>query len=95
MENFQKQLYRYLLDYMKDKARAEVLANKESGAFESCRGILHRGLNVSDKRRLDVEAKVLNPRRAKAEKDILSAYKVGDKTKIGWSRPARRTRMTC
>ena len=62
-----------MLDCTKDKARTEVLANKESDAFQSYLGILHRGFNVSNESRLDVEAKVLNPRRAKAEKDVPSA----------------------
>ena len=72
-ENFQKHLYRYLLDFTKDKARTDVLVNKESGVFESYRAILHKGLNISEERRLDVEARILNPRRAKNEKDILNA----------------------
>ena len=50
-----------------------MLANKESGVFDSYGAILHRGFNINDERRLDVEARVLNPRRAKGEKDILSA----------------------
>ena len=72
-ETFQKFLYRYLLEYTKDQARVNILAGKEAGVFESYRGILHKGLNISDERRLDVEARVLNPRRAKNEKDILGA----------------------
>ena len=60
-------MYRYLLDYTKGQARIDVLSNKELGAFESYRVILHKGLNISDERRLDVEAKVLNPRRVKSE----------------------------
>ena len=53
-----------MLDYTKDQARVNILAVKEAGVFESYRGILHKGLNISDERRLDVEARVLNPRRA-------------------------------
>ena len=70
---FQRHLYRYFLDYTKEKARLEVLANKEPWVFETYRAILHKGLNINDERRLDIEAKVLNPRRAKTEKDILAA----------------------
>ena len=72
-ETFQKFFYRYLFDCTKDQARVNILAGKEAGVFESYRGILHKGLNISDERRLDVEARVLNPRRAKNEKDILGA----------------------
>ena len=72
-ETFQRFLYRYLLDCAKDQARVNILAGKEAGVFESYRGILHKGLNISDERRLDVEARVLNPRRAKNEKAIFAA----------------------
>ena len=65
-EVFQKHLYSYLLNYIKDKARNDVLSGKEVGAFESYRPILHKNLNISEERRLDVEARVLNPRRAKS-----------------------------
>ena len=58
---FSKHIYRYLLDFTKDKARVLVVANKEGCVFETYRSIRHRGLNVSDERRLDMEAKVLNP----------------------------------
>ena len=34
---------------------------------------MHKGLQISEERRLDVEAEVLNPRRAKNEKDVLTA----------------------
>ena len=74
-ELFTKHLYRYLLDNTKDQVRIEVLANKEAGAFETYRSILHKGLNVSDERLIDVEAKVLNPRRAKTEKEIVGAIR--------------------
>ena len=73
LEVFQKHLYKYLLDYTKDKARSDVLAGKEKGAFESYRAILHKCLNISEERRLDVESRVLNPRRAKGEKDVVAA----------------------
>ena len=72
---FSKHLCRYLLDFTKDKARVEILANKDGGVFETYRSILHRGLSISDERRLDVEAKVLNPRRAKNDKDILGSLR--------------------
>ena len=68
---FQRHLYRYLLDYTKEKARLEVLANKEPGVFETYRAMFHRGLTMSDERRLDVEARVLNPCQAKNAGDIL------------------------
>ena len=42
-----------------------ILAGKEAGVFESYKGILHKSLNISDESRLDVEARVLNPRRAR------------------------------
>ena len=70
IEVFQKHLYSYLLNYTKDKARTDVLSGKEVGAFESYRTILHKNLNISEERRLDVEVRVLNPRRAKSEKDV-------------------------
>ena len=72
-DQYQKQLYRYLLDYTKEKQRMDVMAMKEKGVFEAYRTILHKGLNISEEKRLDVEAKVLNPRKAKTEKDILTA----------------------
>ena len=62
-----------LLDYTKDKARSDLLAVKEKGAFESYRAILHKCFNISEERRLDVESRVLNPRRAKGEKDVVAA----------------------
>ena len=62
-----------MLDYTKGKARTEILSNRENGVFESYRLILHRGLSINDERRLDVEAKVLNPRRAKNDKDVPAA----------------------
>ena len=49
------------------------MANMEAGVFEAYRLILHKGLNVSDERALDIEAQVLNPRRAKSEKDVVAA----------------------
>ena len=61
------------MEYTKEKARVEVLANNEPGVFETYRAILHRGLSISDGRRLDVEARVLNPGRAKSEKEIAGA----------------------
>ena len=73
LEIFQKHLYKYLLDYTKDKARSDVLAGKEKGVFEAYRAILHKCFNISEERRLDVEARVLNPRRAKSEKDVIAA----------------------
>ena len=51
---FQKHLYKYLLDYTKDKARSDVLAGKEKGVFEAYRAILHKCFNISEERRLDV-----------------------------------------
>ena len=63
----------YLLDYTKGKARTEILSNREHLIFESYRLILHRGLHINDERRLDVEAKVLNPRQAKNDKDVPAA----------------------
>ena len=72
-KTFQRFVYRYLLDYTKGQARVNIDAGKEAGVFEFYRGILHKGVNISDERRLDVEARVLNPRRAKNEKDIFSA----------------------
>ena len=68
-------MYRYLLDNTKDQVRIEVLANKEAGVFETYRSILHKGFNVSDESLLDVEARVLNPRRPKNEKEILGALR--------------------
>ena len=61
-------MYKYLLDYTKDKARIDVLANKEGGAFEAYRILVHKALGINDERALDVEAQVLNPRKAKSEK---------------------------
>ena len=58
---FQTHLYRCLLDHTNDQARVNILAGKETGIFESYRCILHKGLNIRDERRLDVEARVLNP----------------------------------
>ena len=66
-------MYCYFLDFTKDKARMAILANKEAGAFEAYRALLHKALNVNDERALDVEAQVLNPRRAKSEKDVAAA----------------------
>ena len=74
-ELFAKHLYRYLLDHTKDQVRIEVMANKEAGVFEAYRSILHKGFNVNDENLLDVEAKVLNPRRAKTEKEIPGAIR--------------------
>ena len=71
---FQGHLYRYLLDYTKDKARMDVLANKEGGAFEAYRFLVHKALGINDERALDVEAQVLNPRKAKSEKDVTAAF---------------------
>ena len=61
------------MDFTKDKARTDVMAGKEQGVFESYRKIMHKGLQISEGRRLDVEAKVLNPRRAKNFKDVFTA----------------------
>ena len=63
---FQRHLYKYLLDCTKDKARIDVLANKEGGAFEAYRILVHKALGINDERALDVEAQVLNPRKAKS-----------------------------
>ena len=72
-ELYQRQLYRHLMDYTKDKQKLEVMAGKEKGIFEAYRNILQKGFNVNDEKRLDIEAKVLHPRSAKNEKDILPA----------------------
>ena len=74
LEVFQKYLYRYLLDFTKEKARMDILANKKAGAFEAYRVLLHKAVNASDERALDIEARVLIPRRAKSEKDIVEAF---------------------
>ena len=34
LDVFQSHLYRHLLDFTKDKARTDILANKEVGVFE-------------------------------------------------------------
>ena len=70
---FQRHLYRYLLHFTKEKARSDVLANKEAGVFEAYRLMLRNVFNVSEEQALDVEAQVLNPRRAKTEKDVVAA----------------------
>ena len=62
-----------MLDNTKDQVRIEVLANKEAGVFETYRSILDKGFNVSEERLIDVEAKVLNPKRPKNEKEIVGA----------------------
>ena len=54
--------------------RIEVLANKEAGVFETYRSIIHKGFNVTEERLIDVEAKVLNPKRPKNEKEIVGAF---------------------
>ena len=36
--------------------------------------LLHKALNVNDERALDMEAQVLNLRRAKSEKDVVAAH---------------------
>ena len=72
---YQKQLYRHLMDYTKEKQKLEVMAGKEKGVFEAYRNIVYKGFNVNDEKRLDIEAKVLHPRNAKNEKDILQAFK--------------------
>ena len=92
-ETFKKFLCRYFLDHTKDQARVNILAGKEAGVFESYRGILHKGLNISDERRLDVEARVLNPRRAKNEKIFSLRFRSGGRTRHGWWRLAMCTRM--
>ena len=70
---FQRHLYHYLLDFTKEKGRNDVLANKGTGVFEAYRLIPHTGLNMSDERALVIQAQVLNPRRAKPEKDVIAA----------------------
>ena len=66
---------------------AKVLANKDP-VLETYRAILHRGLNISDERRLDVEARVFNPRRAKSEKNILGALQEWRSDQMCWHKPA-------
>ena len=66
-------MYRYLLDFTKKKVRTDILANKEVGVFAAYRMLLHKAMNVSDERALEVEAQVLNPRPAKSEKDVVVA----------------------
>ena len=48
------------MEYTKDKARMDVVANKEGGAFEAYRLLVDKALNISDERALDVEAAVFN-----------------------------------
>ena len=72
-EIFHRHLCRYFMDFTKDKARTDVMAGKEQGFFESYRQIMRKGIQISEERRLDVEAKVLNPRRAKKEKNVFTA----------------------
>ena len=72
-EIFQKHFHRYFMDFTKDNARTDVMAGKEQGVFKSYRQIMRKGLQTSEERRLDVEAKVLNPRRAKNKKDVFTA----------------------
>ena len=61
------------MDYTKDTQKLEVMAGKEKFVFEAYRNILHKGFNVNDEKRLDIESTVLHPRSAKHEKDILQA----------------------
>ena len=73
LDTFQRHLCRDVFDFLKEKARSDVLANKEADVFEVYRLIFHEGLTVSDERALDIEAQVLNPRRPKSEKDVVAA----------------------
>ena len=59
------------MDYTNDEQKLEVMAGKEKCVFEAYRNILHKDLNMNDEKRLDVEARVLNFRCARTEKDIL------------------------
>ena len=69
----QRHLNPYLVDFTKERARSNFLTNKEAGVFEAYKLIPHQGLNVSDKQALDVEAQLLNSRRANTEKDVATA----------------------
>ena len=83
IEVFQKHLCSYLVNYTKDKARTDVLSEKEVCAFESYRAILHKHLNISEERRLDVEARVLNPGAQKVKKTFQLRYRNGVKINHG------------
>ena len=83
------------MDFTKDKARTDVMAGKEQGVFEPYRQIMHKGLQISEERRLDVEAKVLNPRRAKNEKDVFTAIQEWRQDRRGWWSLATRTFTSC
>ena len=73
LQVFHRHLFCYLLDFTKDNARIDILANNGVGAFEDYRTLLHKVLDVNGERALDLGAQVLNPRKAKPEKDVAAA----------------------
>ena len=73
LEEYRKQLYRHLMDYTKDDLKVKLMTGGVDETFETYRATVHKGLNVSDDRILQVEARVLHPREAKDEKDIHKA----------------------
>ena len=72
-EEYQKQLYNHLLDALTGQPKSDLVAAGMDGVYETYRRIVHRGLNVTEDTILDVEAKVLQPRKAKNEGDVLKA----------------------
>ena len=73
IEEYQKQLYRHLMDFTKDELKTTIMTGGVDQVFESYRAAVHKGLCITDGKVLQVEARVLHPRPAKDEKDIRNA----------------------
>ena len=61
------------MDYTKGELKLAVMAGGTDGVFESYRAAIHKGLNISQDKILEVEARILHPKPAKDEKDIQRA----------------------
>ena len=73
IEEYQKQLFRHLMDFTKDELKTTIMTGGVDQVFESYRAAVHKGLCITDGKVLQVEARVLHPRPAKDEKDIRNA----------------------
>ena len=70
LEEFNDQLYSYLLNYTKGALYAKVTKMQARGVLEIFRDVIYKGKHLSKSKICSLNAKVLEPKRATSEKDV-------------------------
>ena len=69
---FSEQLYSYLMSYSKGTLYSRIIKAKAKGILEVYRDIVHEGKHLSKGRVVTLNATILEPKRAKDEKEVKS-----------------------